>query len=102
MTSAEQAAHEADVRHDYEIEKARILAADYPHKLTFLFNDERVMRDFAVFLCDGGGEQTVMEAADDYGLSCSFDYAGNTQEFLGEGVVRVYSEAVETEEADHE
>ena len=85
----------------YEVRKSRVLAAEYPYSLTFLFNDARVREIFAAFISDGGGEYRVSDyVQEEYGLSCFWEFNGHSTEFLGDGVVRVYSEAAETEKED--
>lgn len=52
--------------------------------LTFVFDNEQLKKDFAAWMCDGGGEQEFMNTRPDV----SFDY-WQGRKFLENNVVEV-------------
>jgi len=72
------------------------------YKLTFVFDDEDVMQNFAAYMSDGGGEYGFIEAADEVdGKRVSFDYhptdgrPRNGETFIADGTIRVTSEDID-------
>jgi hypothetical protein len=65
------------------------------YKLTFVFDDEDLMQDFAAYMSDGGGEGTFVEWHE---KNVVFDYhptdgrPRNGETFIIDRIVRVTSE----------